>query len=166
MRKEKEREVKEIAVYLDDNNRPYVREKGTGYYVEERKKHNSPAEVYEFARSIDLHLAAVEKVYMILFDSAFHIISECMISQGSVDRAIVSMREVCQTALLGGAVSVALIHNHPSSDVEPSDMDISLTEKVRKALMSVGIHLIEHLIVGRYDYFSMKENGMMREGEA
>lgn len=166
MRKETEREVKEIAVYLDEDNRPYVREKGTGYYVEEKKKHDSPAEIYKFARSIDLHISAVEKVYMLLFDSAFHLISECMISQGSVDRSIVSVREVCQTALLGGAVSVALIHNHPSSDVEPSDMDICVTEKVRKALVSVGIRLIDHLIAGREDYFSMNEKGMMREGEA
>ena len=166
MRKDSRRELKEISVMLDDFNRPYISENGTGFYVEDSKKHNSPEEIYRFARHIDLHKSAVEKVYMLLLDAANHILSECMISQGSVDRSLMPEREVCQTALLGGAVGVALIHNHPSSEVSPSDIDIGVTRKIQKALRGIGVKLLDHVIVGRDGYFSFLREGLLKDGDA
>ena len=154
-------EVKEISVWLDRYNMPYIREKGSGFYVEEQECHDSPEKIYDFACHIGMPYFAVEKVYMVLYDTSNHIISETMISQGTVNRSMLSAREICQTALLGGAVSVALIHNHPSGDSSPSDMDILVTKQIRKALECVGVKLMDHLIAAKHGYYSFHENGML-----
>ncbi len=60
-------------------------------------------------------------------------------------------------------MSVALIHNHPGQNSEPSDQDIMITDHVKKALETVGIRLLDHLIVTKYGYFSLCENGMLKE---
>ena len=156
-------EVKEISVWLNKDNMPYIKEEGSGYYVNETEKHDCPAKIYDFACSMGMPYLAVEKVYMLLFDNANHILSETMISQGTVNRAHFSAREICQVALLGGAVSVALIHNHPGQDKEPSEQDIMATMHIQKALSAVGVSLIDHIIATKYGYYSFHENGMLKE---
>ena len=162
-RKESAMEVKEISVWLNKDNMPYLKEEGSGFYVNEQEMHDSPSKIYDFACSIGMPYSAVEKVYMLLFDTANHILSETMISQGTVNRSLFSAREICQVALLGGAVSVALIHNHPGQTKEPSDEDIMVTMRVQKALEAVGIRLIDHIIATKYGYYSFHENNMLKE---
>ena len=64
-------------------------------------------------------------------------------------------------ALRYQAVSLILVHNHPSGDPEPSKEDILLTERVRKAGELMGIRLLDHIVIGDSAYVSMKERGLL-----
>ena len=59
------------------------------------------------------------------------------------------------------AVSLILVHNHPSGNPEPSMEDIALTRRVFEAGQLIGIHLQDHVIIGEHTYVSMKERGLL-----
>ncbi len=82
-----------------------------------------------------------------------------LVSIGTLDRAVVSPREVLKTALLSNAACIAFIHNHPSGNAEPSPEDIHLTEKLANCSDLFDIKLLDHVIVsdnGRYESFLQK----------
>ena len=55
-----------------------------------------------------------------------------------------------------------MIHNHPTGDSEPSYADIEITQKVKDACLAVNIRLHDHLIVGKYGHFSMRQKGLIK----
>lgn len=150
--------LKKITVYLDEYNAPYIETEETSAYVNESSMHDSPLKVFDMLKQLKFDRIAKECVNMFLFDSANHLLSFTEISSGSIDRAFLSKREIAQTALLGGATSVILSHNHPSGECSPSDFDIVGTKNVKEALDFVGIKLLDHIIIGKDNYFSMREN--------
>jgi DNA repair protein RadC len=82
-----------------------------------------------------------------------------VVSIGTLDRAIVTGREVMKTALLSNAAGIACAHNHPSGDVEPSPEDIHLTKTLASCSDLFDIRFLDHVIVGddgRYTSFLEK----------
>lgn len=61
--------------------------------------------------------------------------------------------------------AMILFHNHPSGDTSPSDYDIKLTRQFEKGGELLGIHVLDHIIVGKYNYYSFLENDNMSEEE-
>ena len=59
------------------------------------------------------------------------------------------------------AVNVILLHNHPSGDPSPSKADIDITKNINNALNSIGIELIDHIVIGDNCYYSFKEQGII-----
>jgi len=84
-------------------------------------------------------------------------------TRGTIDRAVVYPREVARFALLDNAGAVALCHNHPSGKTQPSAPDLDLTTRVEQALDTIGIKLIDHLIISDKDtqYFSFAEQELL-----
>lgn len=82
-------------------------------------------------------------------------------SIGSLSSAIVHPREVFRTAVEHSAASVILAHNHPSGDVSPSQDDINLTQRLVQAGEIMGIDVLDHIVVGRDDFISLKERGLI-----
>ena len=83
-----------------------------------------------------------------------------LVSIGTLDRAVLSPREVAKAALLSNSASVAFVHNHPSGDVEPSPEDRNLTKTLQSCLDLFGIRVLDHVIVaddGRYGSFVEKQ---------
>ena len=78
---------------------------------------------------------------------------------GTVNATLVSPRELFLEALKKNAVSIILLHNHPSGDPTPSQEDILLTQRVRKAGDLIGIELLDHIIIGDNRYISLREKG-------
>ena len=77
-----------------------------------------------------------------------------LVAIGTLDRTVVTPREVLKAALLSNAASVAFIHNHPSGDPGPSPEDISLTNTLGKCADLFQIRILDHVIVaddGRYE---------------
>ena len=68
--------------------------------------------------------------------------------RGTIDGASVYPREVVKQALADGAAAVILAHNHPSGVCEPSQADLRITESLKRALQTVDIRLLDHVIVG------------------
>ncbi len=66
-------------------------------------------------------------------------------------------------ALKFHAVSVILVHNHPSGDPTPSECDKKITERIYRSGEILGVKLLDHVVIGDQRYISFKEQGMMPE---
>lgn len=104
-----------------------------------------------------------EQLMILSLDSKNCLMKETVLSVGTVNASLVSSREVFLEALRCDAVSIVLLHNHPSGDPTPSDQDISVTKKILQAGKIIGIHLIDHIIVGEHCYTSFFEQGLLKE---
>ena len=83
-----------------------------------------------------------------------------LVSIGTLDRTVITPREVMKAALLSNAASIAFIHNHPSGDAQPSSEDISLTNTLARCADLFEIRVLDHVIVaddGRYESFLEKK---------
>ena len=87
--------------------------------------------------------------------------TEKSISFSSPDVVANSVREILIESLKHLAVNVILLHNHPSGDPSPSKADIDITKDINKALDSIGIELIDHIVIGDNCYYSFKEQGII-----
>ena len=106
-----------------------------------------------------------EEVRVIFFDTRNHPIAWHQLSIGSLDRSIVSPRELFKAAFLLNAASIALFHNHPGDDEQPSETDNILTERLDKICNLMGIELLEHIIVtpsGHYYSYAEKSSGILK----
>lgn len=133
-------------------------------YPELDRKMNGPEKVVRLAKEF-LHLddQTEEYLYMICMNSKLELTSVFEISHGNVNSSIIGAREIFQKALLANAVSIILMHNHPSGDSTPSREDIEVTKRIVEAGRVVEIELIDHVIIGRPMFTSLKEKGYMWE---
>ncbi|MCI9282646.1 MAG: DNA repair protein RadC [Lachnospiraceae bacterium] len=109
----------------------------------------------------DMRHIKQEQFYIMLFNTRQVLIRDILISQGTVNASLASPREIFIEALRYQAVSLILVHNHPSGNPEPSMEDIALTRRVFEAGQLIGIHLQDHVIIGEHTYVSMKERGLL-----
>ncbi len=84
-----------------------------------------------------------------------------MLHVGTVDHTPVYPREIVKRALELGATAIILVHNHPSGDPTPSDMDITMTEEIVRAAAALDIHVHDHLIISQSGYVSFKSMGLL-----
>ncbi len=89
------------------------------------------------------------------------IISKKKIFIGSLSESIINPREIFKYALEEGAAAIILAHNHPSGDPTPSESDLKSTTEIIKAGKFMGIEILDHVILGRNNYWSLNENGMI-----
>lgn len=80
-------------------------------------------------------------------------------AKGTVDHVPVYPREVAKRALELSASSLILVHNHPSGDPTPSAEDIAMTEQIEAALRTLGLTLIDHVVIGKGDTISFRAIG-------
>lgn len=85
------------------------------------------------------------------------------VSMGSLNACLLEPREVFKSSILSNAAGIVLLHNHPSGSLEPSLSDLQLTAKLAVAGDYIGIHVLDHIIVGgdNSKYFSFVENNIM-----
>jgi DNA repair protein RadC len=102
-----------------------------------------------------------EQFRVILLDSKNKFIRNCIISIGSLDKALVEPREVFRPAIAHAAASLILVHNHPSGDPEPSKEDILLTQQLCLCGKILGIEVVDHVIIGISGYSSLKKRNLM-----
>ncbi len=100
-----------------------------------------------------------EVVYLLCLDSKCKVLSCKMVGEGSVNSAGVPVRRVVEMALGENATSVVLAHNHPSGVAVPSDEDRATTLRLARALYSVEITLVDHIVVAEGDFVSMAQSG-------
>lgn len=153
--------VRKATTYLDDNNLPYLEMETTDYVAEDGAKYTDCDKVYELAKAIKMDRRASEMVLLLVFDSALHLICISEISTGSIDRSIMSPREIAQTMLLAGGVNCILLHNHPSGNCEPSEIDIATTRQIIDALNLLSLKVLDHMVVGKDTYVSMNRDGLL-----
>jgi len=116
-----------------------------------------PAMAYEVAKELVGDLDR-EAFYVICLDTKNKVIGINLVSMGTLDAAIVMPREVFKVAILLNARSVVCFHNHPSGDYTPSGPDLTLTAKLVDAGKTLGIDMVDHIIVGEDSYYSIFEH--------
>lgn len=99
-----------------------------------------------------------EFLYELCFSTSMNLIGVFEVSHGTINHTAANPREIFQKALLCGAASIILIHNHPSGDTYPSKEDIRCKDCIEKAGNLLGVYAMDNIIVGRNgDYLSFKE---------
>lgn len=126
--------------------------------IEQTRKFHEPKDVAEYYQE-DMRHKEQEQFRVMMFNTKQVMIGDVLVTKGTVNAVIASPREIYIEALKYQAVSVILVHNHPSGDPEPSHEDIKLTKRVREAGELLGIRLLDHIIIGDNSYVSMKERG-------
>lgn len=94
----------------------------------------------------------------IYLDHALNILCHQIISIGSINCTIADIRIIMSTALKTLATNLIICHNHPSGNTKPSEMDISLTKKVKGAAEFFDINLVDHIILTKDSYRSLKND--------
>lgn len=102
-----------------------------------------------------------EIVKIVLLDPKLQLIKDLTISEGSLNASIVHPREVMIPAIRESAASFALIHNHPSGDPTPSQKDFEVTHRLNQTGKIVGIHMVDHIIIGGNGFFSFADEGLL-----
>ena len=102
-----------------------------------------------------------EVVKIVLLDPKLQYIKDLTISEGSLNASIVHPREVMIPAIRESAASFALIHNHPSGDPTPSQQDFEITHRLNKTGKIVGIHMVDHIIIGGNGFFSFADEDLL-----
>lgn len=98
-----------------------------------------------------------EHLVAIYLNTQNQIIQQRTIFIGSVNRSIAEPREILHYAVKCMATSLIIVHNHPSGSVQPSKNDVLFTEKLKKSCDTLGLVLLDHLIVGAEQYYSFRE---------
>lgn len=98
------------------------------------------------------------EVFMVIFlDNQNRLIRTEKMFFGTINQANVHPREVVKAALKCNAAAIIIAHNHPSGECTPSDADRHLTKRIELACDLVDIRFVDHIIVGKGDYFSFEE---------
>ena len=103
-----------------------------------------------------------EHFAVLLLNTKNHVISMPEVSVGSLSAAVVHPREVFRAAIDHAAAAMILLHNHPSGDPTPSREDIAVTERLVKAGKIMDIPVLDHVVLGRDRFISLKEKGLLQ----
>jgi DNA repair protein RadC len=98
-----------------------------------------------------------EHFYVLMLNSQNNIIGEQLVSKGILDASILHPREIFKPAIKNSASKIILIHNHPSGGPNPSQEDLDITEKIIKVGEEISIKVLDHIIIGKEEFWSWKE---------
>jgi len=109
------------------------------------------------AEMVDL---AQEELRVVLLNARGQVLGVRTAAIGTADKAPVTLRDVFRAAVKDNAASIAVVHNHPSGDPSPSPDDVALTAQIVEAGGMLGIELLDHVVISRGGYVSMRERGL------
>ena len=119
----------------------------------------------DIAKMLIPELYGLKKEYLIcvFLDSRRNVLKYETISIGSLNSSIIHPREIFRAAIEESSAAIILVHNHPSGNPNPSNDDIEITKQIIEAGIIIGIDVLDHIIIGNNNYFSLKEKGFLEE---
>lgn len=136
--------VIEIAKRISKNSKEKIR------------KIKCPKDVYDLL-SKDMENKQVEALKVVILNNKNNVKSVVTVSLGSQNRASVGIKEILYEPLKQMASSIIIVHNHPSGDSSPSKQDILFTKKIIEGIRTFDIELLDHIVIGKNEYTSIKE---------
>ncbi|MDO4164516.1 MAG: DNA repair protein RadC [Bacteroides sp.] len=124
----------------------------------ERAVVRSSKDIYDIFHPILCDLPT-EEFWILLLNQATKVIDKVRISRGGINQTTVDVRTILREALLQHATQIALIHNHPSGNVKPSNADRQLTELIIKGARTMDIRILDHVVIADGDYYSFNDQG-------
>lgn len=129
--------------------------------------HQLPAEIVTSSNDV-AHIYGprlrdlTKEVFMIVLLSSDHkILQDLILSEGVLNAAVITPREVFRPALFANAAAVILLHNHPSGNPEPSPEDIQVTRQMTTVGKAMNIPVLDHLIIAGEKYTSFADKGLL-----
>lgn len=122
----------------------------------------SPAQIFDnFYLLFGDQLQTRERFFCVFLDTKNSPITYYELGTGGIAWCSYDIKLLFCAGLLSLASSVVIMHNHPSGNLTPSEQDINITKKIKKAGELIEIKLIDHVIFTKNDYYSFLENGVM-----
>jgi DNA repair protein RadC len=125
-----------------------------------RNRIKSSMEAWEYLRSF-MDDNQYEVFWMLVLNRANRILNRICISEGGVGGTVADPKKIFKIALEQGASGILLAHNHPSGSETPSQADILLTSKLKKAGEFLDLPVIDHIILGEEKYYSFADQGAL-----
>lgn len=138
-----------VLAAIELGRRALVREAG------ERPHFRSPVDLGQYLMPL-YGGHRTERFGVMLLDTRLRLIRTTILATGSADGVVVEPRDVYREALIASATSVVVFHNHPSGDPAPSGEDRAVTTRLRHAGQTLGIPLLDHIILGAGRFYSFK----------
>jgi DNA repair protein RadC len=129
-----------------------------------RYKIRNAADAIDYCKEHFLRLAREakqEEFHVVLLDEKHQVIKSEQITVGLLDKSLVHPREVFKPAIRESASSLILIHNHPSEDPTPSQDDKTITRDLRRAAETLGLRILDHIILSKDKALSMAQEKML-----
>ncbi len=101
--------------------------------------------------------AKQEEFHIVTLDTKNQVIDTHQITVGTLDASLVHPREVFRAAIKDAASSIILVHNHPSGDPTPSPEDLAVTRRLTESGKTLGIDVLDHIVLGRKSSVSIQE---------
>jgi DNA repair protein RadC len=102
-----------------------------------------------------------EEFWILFLNRSNRVISRMKLSQGGVSGTVTDVRIVMKKAIENLASGIIVCHNHPSGNLNPSESDTKITQKIKEAGNLMDIQLLDHLIISDKDYYSFADNGLL-----
>ena len=152
---------------IKDNLNVLVKERAFNYKTQNSHLDSAEKIAKMMCDVFQIHLRAEEYVYLLSLDAKCKVLGIFEVGHGTVNACLLHTREIMIRNVLCGASAFIVIHNHPSGELSISKEDVSTTKKLYEAGELIGIHLLDHIIIGREDeketYYSMAEHGLLKE---
>jgi DNA repair protein RadC len=104
---------------------------------------------------------AHEEFWILFLNRSNRIINRMKLSQGGISGTVTDVRIVMKNAIECLASGIIVCHNHPSGNLNPSESDSKITQKIKEAGNLMDIQLLDHLIISEKDYYSFADNGLL-----
>src|SRR5215468_2000282 len=101
----------------------------------------------------------VECFFVLLLNTRRRVKGHALISTGTLDTLLVHHREVFRAAIISASAALVIMHNHPSGEATPSEVDIKVTRDLIRAGQLLKIELLDHIIIGAGEHRSLRELG-------
>ena len=125
----------------------------------ERPQVRSPADAAQLLMA-EMSLLEQEHLRLILLDTKNYVLSIPTVYVGSLNTSLIRVGELFRYALKDNCAALIVVHNHPSGDPTPSPEDVTVTRKIVEGGQLLDIEVLDHLIIGRGRFISLKERGL------
>ncbi len=125
---------------------------------DERPILDTTDKIYEYIEPF-FRSQSTEVVLVLSLDVNSRVMRATKVHEGSFDSVSFNIAKIVRSLVSSGAAGVVIAHNHPSGVAIPSQRDLDSTEKLKRALESVGIMFVDHIILGENDYVSFSQSG-------
>ena len=125
----------------------------------EMPKVSSPADAANLLMS-EMMFLEQEHLRLILLDTRNKVLRTPTIYKGSLNTSVIRIGELFRAAIRENAAAMIVAHNHPSGDPSPSPEDVNVTRQLVQAGKLLGIDVLDHIVIGRQRFVSLKERGL------
>jgi len=126
-------------------------------YIQQIRSSKDVADIFQPLLADLLH----EEFWILFLNRSNKVINRMKLSQGGISGTVTDVRIIMKQAVECLASGIIVCHNHPSGNLNPSESDSKITQKIKEAGNLMDIQLLDHLIISDKDYYSFADNGVL-----